>query len=283
MSNLIPEVRADKDGKLVTRHVRAETIEPARKDFPTPVVGGVTPKKSEDFNEVKAMLTNILEHYLVLSEGGGDSDNEDGGDEDDFWRMDDDDESELDWDPNELLSLSSLEKALSKLPERTITRMLAKIDERPNVDDYEIALLHALTYEGSSSQLIEYMTYLYDGVSDLFPNRDTLGDPDVNTYTIIRDYMQGLRNYESVGYTLPEDIYEATDEDHVLMNALHHLNSEIGDGEGNVEPEIGLIVMERPESAQDVIDIVESRGTRDATLIREMLESETPSVRSGLL
>lgn len=230
------------------------------------------------------MLFNLLEHYLVVAEGGGDYDDEDYDDEDeDSWNRDNEGEDELGWDPNELLPLKSIDTTLSSLPERTIGHMRAKMDANRHTDDYEIALLHALTYEDNSSQIIEYMTCLYNEISDFYPDRFSISDPDVNTYTLVRDYMQGLRNYESVGYKLPEDIFSVTPKERKLMDALHYLNGTLGDNEENVEPELGKLVMERPDDVEDVINIVLERDTRDANVIREILNSRTPSIRSGIL
>jgi hypothetical protein len=292
MNNLVPELRADKDGKLVTRHVRAATNEAAVKAFPAPM-GQAKPSESADFKEVKNMLIGVLNHYRDLANGGSaesDPEDEDEGDgidlddEDDYWKMDDEAEPEdLGFDPNGLLEAASIGKALAELPENTIAHMRAKIEENPYMDDYEVAVLHALSYENNNPQLIAYLTCMYSEIAGFYSERDSLGDPDVNTYTLMRDYMQGLHNYESVGYELPKDIFSATPEERKVMEALHYLNTELGDDEGNAEPELGKIVMERPDSVEDVISIVLERDTRDAEVIREMLDSRTPSVRSGIL
>jgi hypothetical protein len=290
MNNLVPELRADKDGKLVTRHVRAVTNDAATKAFPAPM-GQVKTSESADFKEVKAMLIGVLNHYRDLANGASvDSDSEDESDgidlddDDDYWKMDDKDEDdEIGFDPSGLLEAASIGKALAELPENTIAHMRAKIDENPYVDDYEVAVLHALSYENNNPQLIDYLTSMYNEISVFYPDRDVMGDPDVNTYTLMRDYMQGLHNYESVGYKLPEDIFSVTPEEREVMDALHFLNTEIGDDEGNAEPELGKIVMDRPDSVEEVVALVLERDTRDAEVIREILDSRTPSVRSGIL
>lgn len=236
------------------------------------------------------MLIGVLNHYRDLANGGNvdsgatdESGDLDLDDEDDFWKMDDADRDEIGFDPSGLLEAASIGKALADLPENTIAHMRAKIEENPYVDDYEVAVLHALSYENNNPQLIDYLTCMYNEISEFYPERDVMGDPDVNTYTLMRDYMQGLHNYESVGYKLPEDIFSVTPEEREVMDALHFLNTEIGDDEGNAEPELGRLVMERPENVQDVIDLVLERDTRDAEVIREILDSRTPSVRSGIL
>ena len=284
MSNLVPELRADKDGKLVTRHVRVDATNAATKSFPAPATV-TTPVASEDFLKVESALVHVLADYLRQASPDDDLylslDDEDG---DDSWIMKDEEDPEgLGWDPNAMLLPESIGPALAELPERTIRHMRAMIDANPYRDDYAIALLHALTYETNNPQLIEYMTYLYDDLSGLFPDRDVFGDNDVNTYTLARDYIQAFHNYESVGYKLPEDIYDATEEEHVLMDALHYLNTELGEDGNSAEPELGKIVMEQPELVQDVIDLVGERGTQDADVIREVLSSRTPSIRSGIL
>lgn len=239
------------------------------------------------------MLIAVLNHYRDIANGKDeaddlpddeDEDSHDLDDEDDYWKMDDEEEPEdLGFDPNGLLEAASIGKALADLPENTIAHMRAKMDENPYVDDYEVAVLHALSYENNNPQLIDYLTCMYSEIAGFYSERDSLGDPDVNTYTLMRDYMQGLHNYESVGYELPKDIFSATPEERKVMEALHYLNTEIGDDEGNAEPELGKIVMERPDSVEDVIALVLERDTRDAEVIRDILDSRTPSVRSGIL
>lgn len=285
MNNLVPELRADKDGKLVTRHVRASTNEAALKAFPAPM-GQVSTKESADFKEVKDMLISVLNRYrdIANAKSAPDEDGHDLDDEDDYWKMDDEAEPEdLGFDPNGLLEAASIGKALADLPENTIAHMRAKMEESPYMDDYEVAVLHALTYEDNNPQLIDYLTCMYSEIAGFYSERDSLGDPDVNTYTLMRDYMQGLHNYESVGYELPKDIFSATPEERKVMEALHYLNTELGDDEGNAEPELGKIVMERPDSVDDVISLFLERDTRDAEVIRDILDSRTPSIRSGIL
>lgn len=45
MSNLVPELRADKDGKLVTRHVRVVTNDASTVAIPAPVVSATPPNE----------------------------------------------------------------------------------------------------------------------------------------------------------------------------------------------------------------------------------------------
>lgn len=281
MSNLIPEVRADKDGKLVTRHVRAEAPAAVTRAFPAPVAQPAPKEESKDFQEVQAMLVNVLNHYRALVAEHGDDEGE--RDEDNLWRMDDDEADEIGFDPNDLLEPETIGIVLSEMPASTLERIRRRMDDVPYSDDYEIALLHVLSDEDADPQLGEYMTYLYDDLSNLYSHKDILADSEVNSYTLARDFVSSLRQYENVGYRLPENIFEATKAERDLMYALHDLNIELADDDGRVDEELVKLVIERPQDVERVIELAENRGTQDAAVIRSILETETPSLSSGIL
>jgi hypothetical protein len=288
MSHLKPEIRADKDGKLVTRHVRvdAPASTPA-KPIPAPVAPAVAKEESQDFIEVNAMLRNLVTHYRALA-----ADNEDRSDdldpdddEDDFWRMDDGEEhAEIGFDPQALADPDGITSVLSKLPQRTLTCIREKSESIPYSDDYDIALLHAISFEEDRvPEFLEYMTYYYNDLSSLYPeDEDMLSDPDANSYTLARKHVNILRSFEPFGYTLPESIYEASEDDHSMIYALTFLRAELGEDD-QVDEGLVRLVLDRPQDVDRIVDIVGSRGTRDEAVIRSILESETPSLSNGLL
>lgn len=284
MSNLIPEVRADKDGKLVTRHVRAVTNDAASKKFPAPM-GNVTSQAEADLKEVKDGLIGILNHYRNLVNEAEERDAEaelDLDDEDALWQMDDGESDELGFDPNSFIEAASIGTALEELPASTISHMRAKMESDKYSDDYEIAVLHALSFGDNDPQLMDYLTALHSEVSDLFPERDILSESDTNSYTLMVQFVQGLRNFESIGYVLP-DIFNATDEERMVMHSLNFLNTEVGNDEGKADPALGRIVMDNPDRAGDIVELMITRRTKDVDVIREIIESQVPSVSSGLL
>jgi hypothetical protein len=293
MSKLTPELRPDYTGKLVTRHVRIDDPADALKSFPSPI-GTPSLMESKDFMEVKTLLVDILNAYLakeVPASDNSDASGEDDGnyidldDEDGYWNQNDEgDKEDPGFTASELIAPAKIGEALSKFPDRTISHMKAKMDADPYSDDYEIAVLHALTHQHEDdSQFMEYLTHLHSSARDLYPDADVFGDSGVNSYTLIRDYMDNQRRFEHLGYELPENVFEATEKQKSVMEALHFMSVEYGDAWESESDGLVKLVIDHADDVQRIFDVIEERDTKDADVIRRVLESKSPAISSGVL
>jgi hypothetical protein len=269
MSKLTPELRPDYTGKLVTRHVRIDDPADALKSFPSPI-GTPSLMDSKDFMEVKTMLFDVLSGYL----GGTDADSDE----------DEDDREDPGFESGELLSPTKIGEVLSKFPDRTISYMKAKMSADPYSDDYEIAVLHTLTYQpDGDSQFMEYLTYLHSNARDLYPDADVFGDSGINSYTLVRDYMDNQRRFEHLGHELPENVFEATEQQKSVMEALHFMSVEYGDAWESESDGLVKVVIDHADDVQRIADVIEERDTKDADVIRRVLESNAPAISGGVL
>lgn len=293
MSKLTPELRPDYTGKLVTRHVRIDDPADALKSFPSPI-GTPSLMESKDFMEVKTLLVDILNAYLAKEapgSDGSDGSDEDYGnhidldDEDEYWNQDDEgDKEDPGFSASNLIAPSKVGEALSKFPDRTISHMKAKMDANPYSDDYEVAVLHALTYQpDGDSQFMEYLTHLHSSASDLYPDADVFGDSEINSYTLVRDYMENQRRFKDFGHELPENIFEATEKQKSVMEAIHFMSVEYGDAWESAGADLVKVVIDYSDDVQRIFDVIDERGTRDADVIRRVLESKAPAISSGIL
>lgn len=290
MSKLTPELRPDYTGKLVTRHVRIDDPADALRSFPSPI-GTPSLMESKDLMEVKTLLVDILSGYLgddAPSSDDGDVSGEDYGnhidldDEDEYWNKDD--REDPGFSASELIAPAKIGEALSQFPDRTISYMKAKMDADQHSDDYEIAVLHALTYQpDGDSQFMEYLTHLHSSARDLYPDADVFGDSGVNSYTLVRDYMENQRRFEHLGHELPENIFEATEKQKSVMEAIHFMSVEYGDAWESAGADLVKVVIDHSDDVQRIFDVIEERDTKDADVIRRVLESKSPSLSSGVL
>lgn len=277
MTNLKPELRADYTGKLVTRYVKADFAPQTSSSIPSP--GKPAEQAHADLDGIKKRLIDVL--ASASAERSTDFDEPDDEDADEYdWKDNDDDPG---FDPSELIDPDHIGTALAELPDKTINHIKAMLDDNPYYEDYSVVLLHALTYHRSDAQFIEYLTYKHSDVNELYAGDDMSERDDVNAYTVLSGYVDGLRAFNHLGYVLPDSPYEATEEEWALIDALYRLRTATADENGRVEDGLAQIIIERPEAIQRVLDIVENRSSKDAELIVSILNSPAPALSEGTL
>lgn len=274
MSNLTPELRPDKNGKLVTRHVRTESGTKSSTPMPAPMM--TTADKTPVFHMVEKKLSDVL--ASARSERVTDFDEWD--EEDNEWKVFDE---SVGYDADALLQDTEISEALSALPASTLQSIWDQSDNNPYSDDLEVSVLHALTFERDDVQSIEYLVHLHNKASGYYPGEDLLENPDVNSYTILRDHVHWLRGFERVGYTIPEHPYEASANDWAVMDGLFTVQGALNERKAEFDDNLARLVIERPDSALRVAEIIEQRNTTDESLIRNILDSEAPSIAEGFL
>lgn len=281
MTNLVPEQRVDRNGKLVTRHVRQEDNAPVKRNaIPAPVL---EPRdKTRQIGMIRRAIESAQESFV--SENMGFS----GYDEDD-----DETYNEVQAAMTSALpSVESVELALENFPDSTVMHVARKIADSGFDMDYQLLLPHVIQ-EGATARQVEYYTFLHDRVSDIYYEDDVFDEEAVNSFTILRSAIKGLSGYKHLGYEPPEDIFSASTVEQEMVVTLCKLRygvptdnrrAHVLQFPDSVDDDslVGL-VLERPDQGDRIMEIMNERKVTDGDFIRSILDAPSQSVSSGQL
>lgn len=266
MPNLVPEVRVNKNGVPVTKHVN-----PARKRRDTSGVPAPESSVQKVNQDTSAELSDCV-RSAHRNGGSGFMD---------------------------LRPVTELLLWQEQMSDATQEAYLEAIHARPD-DGYEELLLGVL-----NESIPDAVARYYLEITKLDPEQRViakeLGDA---AYRRSSSVYRGLTHYE--GFTPPSDITNgddpATRVTMGLIRATHRLCNESEEygftsffnpnpdamyGHDHVvqlyPPEFARLVMERPEDSDRIADIVLARGTDDVDTIRAILEADTPQLSNGVL
>jgi len=259
MSHLTPERRFDKNGKVVTRHVRAEVGKSPGPVIPPP---SPLPGKSQ-----RVELINHVREAMIRGRHG-------------FMG---------------LRSVSEIYASLDSFSDATVASYLKEINDNPSsgFDELLIGVLNSDTPGHDANYLLEIAKL--DSLGSAFT--DGIGR---RYCELARQIRFGLDCYPEINYCPPEDITDQDDPEVAQAMGLIRLtmslfNNDVdgiaitGDityyGVATKIGSIGLVklVLERPHDAERISAAVVGRGTDDAEVIREMLDSEAASLQDGAL
>lgn len=276
MSNLIPEVRADRNGKLVTRHVKTDaTASASSLSLPAPKVKK-EPGKRQQINYIVESVRSAYDNHVdeVMS----------------FYGEEESYDDEKDRISGLVPRMDELDYALCKLPESTVKHLVQKIMNSGFESDFQM-LLPEIVHEGRSASAVNLFAYLH-GRSDVASYDDEMFAEEVSAYQLLRTMVEGLDGYKRLGYEPPSDVFDASDEDQSMVLALCQMRfAQPVDDEYDVmslpdsvkNDDLVKLMLNNPDQSGRVVELMRERETDDADLIRSIIESESQAVSSGHL
>lgn len=279
MSNLIPEVRPDRNGKMVTRHVKADNgASAANQTLPAPKVAQ-EPGKRQKINYIMEFIQSAYDNHVkdIMSFYG--------------------EETTYDEEYERLSELSprrdEMDEALSMLPLSTVDHLRHKIMDSGFDDDFQMILPEVLqdVRSGRTASSVELFTYLF-GRDDIISTDDEMFAEEVSTYQLLKTMVDGVNGYQHLGYTPPQSIFAASEEEKELVRTLCKMRFlQPVDDEYDVmslpdsveNDDLVRIVLKNPGQAGRVVELMHERETDDAELIRRIIESESQGLSSGNL
>jgi hypothetical protein len=195
-----------------------------------------------------------------------------------------------DYEDTNLKPKGVLFRHLKTLSEDTLTQYLTAMDELP--DKYPADLLLGVLQNEDDDQAAQYVLAIAKMDRQIDPEwSDYSGGP--YHYVSANKMFKGLSMYEWSGYTPPEDINDDSNPAVAQTKALITVvlraweNGDIADeyddtmclGDGNLVS----LILEHPEDAEEIAETIRATGTTDGRRIREMLETASKSMRSGVL
>lgn len=272
MSNLTPQVRPDKNGKLVTRHVRTEVPAPPTKPVPLPSLAATGGSVSRDADLLE--LADVMDSLLVTGV----------------------------YDDTVLADRKVLHYTMHKMDSSVLAAFRQQIDDKPDVgyEDLLISVLHnKLDTKDASYILFTVQHQQQDGIEmDNYWEDDLEGTIE---YENAFKYFRGTKRFAAqIGYSLPDNIFEADDKVRreiggviKMLSAGHTLDLPgIVENDWSVESicfsgtELGKLAMERPDDTKRIVEIIKERGLeedKDMDSIRMVLDAEVQQLSSGLL
>lgn len=258
--NLIPVQRSDKNGHLVTRWVKSDSTGSYAKT-PMPKV-----QQANHSTELRSEMKAMLESAIFLG----------------CYR---DEQTNL--IPEKQLILN-----LNDLSDDTIEMFRDAIKEHPS-DCYPDLLLSVLQNKDQDARARSILA-----VAKIMEEKDGEWDDNFSlggTYSYItaNQALKGLSMYEWSSFTAPNDLTDETDPGHAQAIALVTVatrmweNEDIDDLIDNAvcvhDGNLVDLILERPESAEEIAETVHATKTTDGKRIREMMDNSSKSLRSGVL
>ena len=272
MSNLTPQVRPDKNGKLVTRHVKADSLAPPAKAVPAPLLSAAKPSWDHDADLLE--LTDAIDSALATGA----------------------------FEDTVLADRKVLHYTLHQMAPSVAAAFRQQIDDEPDVgyEDLLISVLHnKLDTKDASYILFAVQHQQQDGIEmDNYWEDDLEGTIE---YENAFKYFRGTKRFAAqIGYSLPDNIFEADEKVRreiggviKMLSTGHTLDLPgIVENDWSVESicfsgtELGKLAMERPDDTKRIVEIIKERGLEDDTdmnSIRMVLDAEVQQLSSGLL
>lgn len=186
-----------------------------------------------------------------------------------------------------------MDEALSMLPLSTVDHLRHKIMDSGFDDDFQMILPEVLqdVRSGRTASSVELFTYLF-GRDDIISTDDEMFAEEVSTYQLLKTMVDGVNGYQHLGYTPPQSIFAASEEEQELVRALCKMRFlQPVDDEYDVmslpdsveNDDLVRIVLKNPGQAGRVVELMHERETDDADLIRRIIESESQGLSSGNL
>jgi hypothetical protein len=263
---LVPTTIVNKNGVTTTVHKRAEANGNASAMIPSPAA---LPLKDDELSKAEACVGAAL-----ITVQGYEDFHHDIGD----FRV--------------------LERRLARWEPSVIRAYATMLDNHPNHGYDE--LVASVLYNDHDPDEASYL--LITAQEDKRPDSDWSGfEGGTFTYGIAKSIYWGIASLsEEYGFDLPELPFEAEDQKPVeifqalaiVTYAVYHSNTQKGlvsvtteDGEGMMlnNNELIDLIIKRPEDAQRISSIVVDRENPDAALIEEMLDTEVPALRDGII
>lgn len=274
MSHLIPEVRVNKNGVPVTKHIKPANAGAGIASVPAPQV------KAADYGYDLRM--RIEGHVYQAFESGISG-------------------------YSGLRSLTEIMPWRNRLSDATLEAYLEAIDSRPEdgFADLLLGVFNEWVRDGEACYRLE--------ITKLDPSHNFAGASESNKWgrgdSAFRrsgSIYRGLEYYGGFPYEQPFDIMNQSDPavkaTHGLIRVTHRLCNE-GDGIGldsffernrdsaygqdhivRLDPSsLASLVVTRPEDADRIADIILSRGTTNPDTIVAVLDADIPQLSSGLL
>jgi hypothetical protein len=276
MSNLIPEVRADRNGKLVTRHVKADSSASASSlSLPAPKVKK-EPGKRQRINYIVTSVRSAYDNHVeeIMSFYG--------------------EEASYDDEKDRVSALvprtDKLDYALCKLPASTVEHIAQKIMNSGFESEFQM-ILPDIVHEGRTASDVNLFTYLH-GHSDVPSYDDEVFVEEVSTYQLLRTMVDGLNGYKHLGYEPPSNIFDASEDDQSMVLSLCKMRfAQPVDDEYDVmslpdsvkNDALVKLMLNNPDKAERVVELMRERETDDAGLIGSIIESESQAVSNGHL
>jgi hypothetical protein len=298
---LVPQLRPDKNGKMVTRHVKADSGAPlSAAAIPVPTVKVSTVTHGDNVEALRDAIREALETR--------------------------------DYDDIQLVSIKELDRYVGALSPSVAKAFRQQLDERPDFG-FEDLLISA-AQNGIKSDTVSYILFIAQHAIDKHGFDNTWED-DINgtiEYENAFKVMRGLNQffYQETGRPFPENIFEADEATRGNARAVvelikkgHRLDlnqidndwmgeslalNDVSLGELAMEypDDIDLIVesleqdesgklnsemlrtafamrAESPDNFDRVLSIMKERGTSDAGAVRQVLKADVQSLSSGAL
>lgn len=254
--NLIPVQRPDKNGHMVTRWVRPESVTAGNKSFPA-VQSAVKPETSYDLVKKRCIL--------AINTGG--------------------------YEETTLAPEDDLLSHLKVLKGSTIDAYLAAMDEQP--DRYYVDLLLSVLNNKDDATTAKNILAVVKMDRNVDPEWSFAGKGGTYSYMTAKQLMAGLHMYRWSGFVPPEDLNDESDP--ALPKALGLITTVLrlwdnGDVDDTVDDTMCIadgnlvsLVLERPEDAEEIAETVRIAKTTDGKRIREMMDNSSKSLRSGVL
>lgn len=280
---LVPVQRPDKNGKMVTRHVRPETASAAQKGFPKVLSSNASSPLRKAAKEIVS--------------------------------------STIDGNPYEDTNLkpkAELFSNMDRLSNQTIDSYLAAMEEQPN--SYHQDLLLSVLNNADTDAKAQYVLAIAKLDKEIDPE---WGDFCGGTYHYhsATQVLSGLEMYQWSGFVPPKDItdesdpavgqalalitvinrmWENGDEEHLIDGTmsindgnlvsliLEHPEqaeqiAEIVHSVSNKDGRVIRFILDHSEDAPEIIETVRTTGTTDVQRLKDMMGNKSKSMRSGVL
>lgn len=276
MSNLTPMVRPDKNGKMVTRHVKTEPSHGQKNmGIPSPQTGTyldpvLRAKRLQAcrnlLGKIVTVITNSERPHLI--------------------RPMKDISAELRSAPDDLAELfaDTRDSINGPLEKSMLCALVVKcVDARIKTEDIK----SAVDYFGKSDENVrdKIDEYFFVGARE-FPNYP------------IGNYLNALQAYELNGFdfdrnssTVDQDPWTVKQCD--ALRKLHLAGDEVEcaveklfafDNDGTIrEKRLAQLAVDQPDSIDDIVELMIERETTDYDLISSVLSSEAGAIREGVL
>lgn len=279
MSNLTPEVRPDRNGKMVTRHVKSDTSAVATSlTLPAPKVKK-EPGKRQRINYIMVSVRSAYDNHVDEIMG--------------FYGEEATYDDERDRLSEMIPQTDEIDGALSQLPASTVEHIAQKIMNSGFDSEFQMILPEILkgVSEGRTASSVELFTYLH-GRDDIISDDDEMFAEEVSTYQLLKTMVDGVDGYKHLGYTPPSSIFEASEEDQDLVLSLCKMRFlQPVDDEYDVmslpdsvkDDDLVKLMINNPDKSDRILELMRERETDDSGLIRRIIESEAQGLSSGHL
>jgi len=272
MSNLVPEPRVDVNGRVVTRHIRADSPAGPPKGRVPVLPSGV---RSDSHQAVIDIVYNTLLHYGYMRSA-----------------------SPI-YNSGVRLDRKTVTSYFEGIPKDIIDECLDQALASETDTGYDALLLSAV-HRREDQNMLSNITFLYD------PDNENISEPDwdhehsiADNHLFLRRVVKGMEKYTEWGLALPPRFRLASRKQQGEILALYRTTDFISFA---LEPELlfhgrdteGAVtslslkdrvmfnaVVSHPDRTDEIISIIESRGCNGEFL--EEYFSSTPPLRPGVL